>query len=220
MKKLWIASAIGLFLISCGGQQGTEIKPSFAKNSKQQLNEHTFSVLLLDMKIYTEAVRKLDNSVLKALEDSYSTVTFQTDQKPLFLNVYPDKAGNEIVFLMMPKDPTTGADYVFQFEKPLPVIDEKIIEIQIRTRDPEKPLTCLMKVADTAAFMNDFPTHDVIAHYDLIKHFLQSGTYDFDALNMPSYRQHGNAFITFDYKDAQVVDKTANLIAHCTMNSM
>ena len=169
------------------------------------------------MKLYTDAVRRLDNSVLKALDDNYSTVTFETDQKPLFLNVYPDKAGSQIVFLMMPKDPTTGSNYLFQFPKNLPVINDENVELQIRTKDPEKPLTCVMKVPDPDAFMADFQQHQVVAHYELNKHFLQSGTYDFDALNMTSYRERGYAFVTFDYLKAQVIDKTANLTADCKM---
>jgi len=212
--------AVLCFVISCGGQQNQNgsLKPSFPKNSKQQLSEQTFSLILQDMKLYSDAVRKLDHQVLKSLDENYSTVTFQTEQKPLFLNVYPDKVGSQIIFLMMPKDPATGSNYLFQFQKELPVINDKTVELQIRTKDPEKPLTCMMKVPAPAAYMADFQTHDVIAHYDLIKHFLQSGTYDFDALNMPSYRQRGYAFVTFDYQNAQVVDKTANLTANCTMS--
>ena len=223
MKKVLSAACCVLcvaILISCGGNQnqGGGLKPTFPKNSKQSLDEKTFSLILQDMKRYNDAVRQLDNTVLRSLDDNYSTVTFETDQKPLFLNVYPDTAGNQIVFLMTPKDPETGSNYLFQFQKALPVINDKTVELQIRTKDPEKPLTCVMKVPDSAAYMSDLPSHHVAAHYELNKHFLQSGTYDFDALNMPSYRQRGYAFVTFDFAKAQVVDQTANLKADCKMS--
>jgi hypothetical protein len=220
MKRVLSAACCVLsfaaFFVSCG-KPSSAFKASFPKNSKQQLDEKTFSLILQDMKRYTEAVRELDHSVLKTLDDQYSTVTFETEQKPLFLNVYSDKPSGQIVFLMMPKDPETGSNYLFQFPKNLPVINGKTVELQIRTQDAEKPLTCMMKVPDPAAYMPDFKSHEVTAQYELKKHFLQSGTYDFDALNMPSYRQRGYPFVTFDYQKAQVIDKTANLTADCKM---
>jgi hypothetical protein len=218
MKKHVFILLLVASLISCGGKSASNgtSKPSFPKNSPQQLNEQTISAVLKDMKTYTDAVQKLDQSVLKGLDRDYEGVIFHTEQKPLFLNVYPDAAGGRVIFLMMPKDPATGSNYLLTFGKELPVVNDKTIELQIRTRDPEQPLTCAMKVTDPAAYMSEYQSHDVIASYELTKKYLRSGTYDFDALTVPSYRQHGYAFITFDFHKAEVMDKTANLTATCT----
>jgi len=206
-----------LFLYSCGGQKGKEETsvPALAKNSVNALSFEMVSRIILDMKRYTVAVKKLDHSTSKKLDDDYQGVRFKTEQPPLFLNVYPDAAGGRIIFLLVQKDPTTGANYLLTFDKKLPVIDSETVELQVRTKDPEKPLTCSLKVEDTAAYMTAYPAHKFIVEYEFTKKFLQSGTYDFDALTVPSYRQRGYAFITFDLAKASVKDTTANLTADC-----
>jgi hypothetical protein len=219
MKKLMSVNLIfAAFLISCGGQNAQQQPPksSFPKNSAQQLNFQNASTVLKDMKSYTEAVQKLDQSTLKTLDDGYQGVVFELEPKPPFINVYPDKAGGHVIFLLMSKDPTTGSNYLLTFDRQLPVINDKNVEVQIRTKDPENPLNCTMTVSDPTAYMNEYQSHDIKARYELTKRFLQSGTYDFDALTVTSYRARGYAFITFDLKRAEVVDKTANLTAVCT----
>jgi|GEM_PF-3508401 len=218
MKKLSFVLLLAASVISCDGQNAQKgySKPSFPKDSIQQLNEQTVSAILKDMKVYLEAVQRLDDRVLKALDNDYQGVIFQTEQKPLFLNAYPDVASGLIIFLMTSKDPATGSNYLLTFSKELPVVNDKTVELQVRTRDPEKPFTCAMTVPDANAYMSEYQSHEMVARYGLTKRFLQSGTYDFDALTVPSYRQHGYAFITFDFHEAEVVDKTANLTANCT----
>ena len=218
MKKLLFLNLLLVgSLISCGGQNAQQTqKSSFPKNSRQQLNYQNASTILKDMKKYTLAVQKLDQGTLRTLDAEYQNVVFDLDSKPLFINVYPDKPGGHVIFLLMPKDPVTGSNYLLTFDKQLPVIDDKNVELQIRTKDPEKPLNCTMTVSDPTAYMNEYQSHDISARYELTKRFLQSGTYDFDALTVPSYRARGYAFITFDLKKAEVVDKTANLTANCT----
>lgn len=176
----------------------------------------TAGTILKDMKSYTVAVQKLDQATLRKLDDEYQTVVFEFEHKPLFINVYPDSGKGNVIFLLMPKDPATGSNYLLTFDQQLPVIDDKNVELQIRTKDPEKPLTCTAKISDPAAYMNQYQAHDVVARYEFTKRFLQSGTYDFDALTVPSYRTRGYAFITFDLIKAEVVDKTANLTSLCT----
>lgn len=194
---------------------GKETATTFPEGSTQNLTYENVSKILQDMHRYNAAVQKLDNSTLQQLDRNYQSVTFRTDQKTLFLNVYPDPAGGRIIFLLVPKEPSTGANYLLTFDKKLPVIDSETVELQVRTKDPEKPLTCTLAVPDTAAYMTEYPSHEFVAQYHFKKRFLQSGTYDFDALTVPSYRSRGYAFITFDLLKAEVKDQTANLTATC-----
>ena len=213
-----IVLLISLVLYACGGKTRDDTSKgvaTFPKGSTQDLNYDTASKILSDMQLYTTAVKKLDNSVLQKLDQNYQNVSFKTEQKPLFINVYPDPSGARIIFLLAQKEPTTGTNYLLTFDKKLPVIDSEMVELQIRTRDPEKPLTCSMTVQDTAAYMAEYTSHQLVAQYQLKKQFLQSGTYDFDALTIPSYRQRGYAFITFDLMKAEVKDQTGNLAAPC-----
>jgi len=206
-------------LTACGGQKENQkqppASPGFTTKTPQNLTYETVVHILQDMSAYTKAVKKLDNAALQKLDKSYQGVTFTTEQKPLFLNVYPDQSGGRIIFLLVPKEPNTGANYLLTFDRKLPVIDSETVELQIRTKDPEKPLTCSLSVSDTAAYMTEYPSHQFIARYYFTKKFLQSGTYDFDALTVPSYRTRGYPFITFDLAKAEVVDQTANLTASC-----
>lgn len=204
---------------ACGGEKENAKQPAttpeFTTKTPQNLNYENVARILQDMSTYITAVKKLDNAALQKLDKSYQGVTFITEQKPLFLNVYPDKGGGRIIFLLVPKEPTTGANYLLTFDRKLPVIDSETVELQVRTKDPEKPLTCSLPVADTAAYMTEYPSHQMITRYFFTKKFLQSGTYDFDALTVPSYRTRGYAFIVFDFVKAEVVDQTANLTASC-----
>ncbi len=209
---------IALCLYSCGGEKKQDqapAPPSFPKNTPQDLNYETASRVLQDMKLYTEAVKKLNQPASQKLDQNYQGVIFKTQQKPLFLNVYPDPAGGRVVFLLVPKDATTGSSYLLTFDRKLPVIDSETVELQVRTRDPEKPLTCTAQVSDTAAYMTEYPTHDIVVEYQFTKKFLQSGSYDFDALTVPGYRPRGYMFITFDLAKAEVKDQTVNLTAAC-----
>jgi hypothetical protein len=210
---------LSCLLFGCGGQKGDDKEPpsgpAFAAKTPQNLNYETVSHILQDMSAYTTAVKKLDNAALQKLDKSYQGVTLTTEQKPLFLNVYPDQGGGRVIFLLVPKEPSTGSNYLLTFDRKLPVIDSETVELQVRTRDPEKPLTCSVQVADTAAYMTEYPSHQFVARYFFTKKFLQSGTYDFDALTVPSYRTRGYPFIVFDYAKAEVVDQTANLTASC-----
>lgn len=215
----FVQSAVLVFaclcLYSCNAEKKQDqihAAPSFPKNTPQDLNYETVSRILNDMKTYTETVKKLDHATSQKLDQNYQGVTFKTQQKPLFLNVYPDPAGGRVIFLLVPKEPSTGSSYLLTFDRKLPVIDSETVELQVRTRDPEKPLTCSLQVADLAAYMTEYPSHQIVVEYQFTKKFLQSGTYDFDALTVPGYRQRGYVFITFDLAKAEVKDLTANLL--------
>jgi hypothetical protein len=216
---LMFCCALILFLFACGGQKEDEKQPAaspgFATKTPQELHYETIARILQDMSAYTAAVKKLDNATLQKLDKNYEGVTFTTEQKPLFLNVYPDQGGGRIIFLLVPKEPSTGSNYLITFDRKLPVINAETIELQVRTKDPEKPLNCTLTVADTAAYMTEYPSHQMVARYTFSKKFLQSGTYDFDALTVPSYRTRGYPFIVFDFVKAEVVDQTGNLTAPC-----
>ena len=222
MSGLPLRCSMALFaalLFACGGQKEAEKQPpaapALATNQPQPLTYELVARIIQDMSSYNNAVKKLDNAVLQKLDKSYQGVTFTTEQKPLFLNVYPDQASGRIIFLLVPKEPSTGSNYLLTFDRKLPVIDAETVELQIRTKDPEKPLTCSLPVADTAAYMTEYPSHQFVARYYLTKKFLQSGTYDFDALTVPSYRTRGYPFIVFDFAKAEVLDQTASLTASC-----
>ena len=209
---------IAVCLVSCGDKkdQGSKAStPAFPKNAPQALGYENVSRILQDMKHYSEAVKKLDQPTVQTVDQNYQGVVFQTRHKPLFLNVYPDPAGGRVIFLLMPKDPTTGSNYLLTFDKKLPVIDNDTVELQIRTKDPEKPLTCTLEVADAAAYMTEYPTHDIQVEHTVRKRFLQSGSYDFDALTVPGYRTRGYMYITFDLMNSEVKDLTSNLTAKC-----
>jgi hypothetical protein len=221
MNKIFLSPVVVMlvFCCACGGQKGTQNQvsstPSFQKNTPQDLSFDTVSKILKDMKLYQDSVHKLDQNALQSLDKNYQGVIFKTEQKPLFLNVYPDAANKSVIFLLVPKDPTTGSNYLLPFEKKLPVVDTNMIEIQVRTKDPDKPFNCTLQVPDPAAYMSEYASHQLVARYEFTKKFLQSGTYDFDALTVPSYRTRGYPFIVFDYAKAEVVDQTANLTASC-----
>jgi hypothetical protein len=218
MGKFLIIAILTLGAFSCGSDQkpnGPISGSAFPKNQPQELTYQTVSKIIQDMKQFHSAVQKLHEPTLRSIDQNYQNVVFVIDRSPLFLNVYPDPAGGRIIFLLVPKDPATGGNYLLTYDQKLPVIDSETVELQIRTKDPEKPLTCTLDVADTAAYMTEYPSHQFHARHLLTKKFLQSGTYDFDALTVPGYRTRGYAFITFDLVKAEVVDQTANLTASC-----
>ncbi|MCI0607102.1 hypothetical protein L0156_29295 [bacterium] len=210
---------LSALFIACGGQKENQeqppANPSFTSTTPQPVTYETVAHILQDMSTYAAAVKKLDNAALQKLDKSYQGVIFTTEQKTLFVNVYPDQAGGRVIFLLVPKEPSTGSNYLLTFDRKLPVIDSETVELQVRTRDPEKPLTCSLQVADTAAYMTEYPSHQLVARYYFTKKFLQSGTYDFDALTVPSYRPRGYHFIVFDFVKAEVVDQTSSLTAPC-----
>jgi len=213
-----VLAVILLLFISFGCKKenrAEELGPPFARNTSHDLNYETVSVILKDMAAYSKSVKALDQKRLTEVDKRYQNVLFKTEQKPLFLNVYADPAGSQVVFLLMPKDPDTGSNYLVRYEKNLPVINGDIIELQIRSSQPENPFNCLMKVTDPAAYVADYKSHDLLVRYTFRKQFLQSGTYDFDALVIPSYRQRGYPFIVFDSVKVELIDRTINLTCLC-----
>jgi len=215
--------ALGVFVMSlsvvCGCRDNeATVQPStttFPRNTPQELNYQNISVLLQDMKAFAVGVRALNQRMLQAIDAKYKDVTFKIDQQPLFINVYPDPATKAVIFLLMPKDPRTGSNYLLTFEKKVPVADSDTIEIQIRTENPEQPFQCKLQVSDPSAYMKERENHKYSVMYTLRKAFLQSGTYDFDALTYPSYRTKGFPFIVFDFVSAELKDTTLRRTTSC-----
>lgn len=173
------------------------------------------ALLLEDMERFVKSLKPLDLEAAKGIDSRNSGVLYKLDQAPLFLNVYPDPANSRVVFLVSPKDPKTGANALLTFDKKLPVINESTVEIQIRTQNPDEPLTCLLNQPDPAAYVEDIRSHMFSMRYTLTKRFLQSGTFDFDALHLATYRQRGYPFIVFELVKAELNDTTAKLSCEC-----
>lgn len=217
MKQNLILFILCCCLISCG-EEKPKVQLSgktFPKGAPQELNYENVSTLLDDMKAFAASVKALDRKTIRTINDGYTGVLFQTTQKPLFLNVYPDPTNKAIIFLLLPKDPQTGSNYLLKFDKNLPAVGENIIELQIRTKDEQTPLNCTLPVPDAAAYMQEYRTHSYEAKYIFRKQFIQSGTFDFDALTYPAYRTRGYPFIVFDLTKTEITDTTAHLACEC-----
>jgi len=205
-----------LSIVSCGGaEKSNATVKSAPAGPPKKLDYATTAALAADMKSFATAIQSRDQNVLQQIDDRYSAALFELDIKPLLYNVYPDPSGKAVVFLIYPKDPRTGSDYRLQFDRKIPATGTEMIEIQIRTKDPNTPLNCIMNVADPKAYVKEYESHDIIARYTFSKQFLQSGTYDFDALLYPSYRLHGYPFIVLDLVKTELVDKTVNAATSC-----
>ena len=214
----WIGAFLAaIFLVACGpsAPQISEPSRTFPKGKPVDLNYENVSLILEDMERFTKALKPLNLEAARKINDRYTGVQFQTLQKPLFINVYPDTENKRMVFLVFPKDPATGSSYLLHFDKKLPVVNSDTIEIQIRTRNPEEPLTCLMDHPDAVTYMQEVQSHLFTARYVLYKRFLQSGTFDFDALTITSYRQRGYPFIVFELLKAELTDTTSKLTCEC-----
>jgi hypothetical protein len=205
-----------LMIASCSGPEksSTTVKAAPAGPPKK-LDYATTAALVTDMKSFATAIQSRDEKILQQVDARYSGTLFELDIKPLLYNVYPDPSGKAVVFLIYPKDPRTGSDYRLQFDRKVPAVNTETIEIQIRTKDANTPLNCIMNVPDPKTYVKEYESHDIIAHYTLSKHFMQSGTYDFDALLYPSYRLHGYPFVVFDLSKTELVDKTVNATTSC-----
>ena len=193
---------------------GSETK-AFPKNAPQPLNYENLSVLIEDMKQFSQSVKAVNRKAVEDLDKRYLDVYFETVQQPLLLNLYPDPANNRILHIVVPKDPKTGSDYVLRFDKKLPVINSNEVILELRTSSPDAPLTCPLAVSDLTTYMKEYRTHKFEVKYKLYKRFSQSGTYDFDALTYPAYRAKGLPFIVFDIVGAQLTDLTVNATADC-----
>ena len=206
-----------LVFAGCGPSGPVISEPSrtFEKGKPQDLTFENVSLILEDMERFTKALKPLNLEAARKVNDRYTGVQLQTQLKPLFINVYPDTENKRMVFLIFPKDPATGSSPLLQFDKKLPIVQASTIELQIRTRNPEEPLTCLLDHPDPVTYMQEVRSHLFTSRYILFKRFLQSGTYDFDALTITSYRQRGYPFIVFEMLKAELTDTTSNLTCEC-----
>ena len=204
-------------MIACNGRQSSQAPAArgLPKSRPQPLEYQNVSILLQDMDLFSKSVRKLEKANVQKINDLYRGVVFEMKKAPLLYNVYADPAGGRVVFVVFPKDPRTGSNYLLTFDKSLPVVNTDTIEIQIRTKDPEQPLNCLMQAPDPETYMKDYRSQNYEAQFTFTKQFLQSGTFDFDALTVPSYRMHGHPFIVFDLVKMKLIDTTANLSTEC-----
>jgi hypothetical protein len=218
MKNLVIILFILIYSFY-GCQKGTEPRLSFGKefpkSTPQSLSYENIAILLNDMQIFSGALKKLDEDILKKANDRYVDVYFETEQPPLVMNVTPVAGG--VTFLILVKDPDTGSNYMLKYDRKLPVIDSDSLELQIRKKDEKAPVSCLMPVPDPAAYLNEYKSHEMKVKFTLYKKFLQSGTYDFDALKYPGYRTRGYAFIVFDLVKADLADKTTGQTCSCRL---
>jgi hypothetical protein len=188
---------------------------TLAKGTPLELNKENVSILIEDMQRFQKALRPLDREKTRAIDERYKGVFFEQNAKPLFVNVYPDQDNKRVVFLIVPKDAATGTSYVLNFDNELPVVKSKTIEVMIRLPDPEEPLTCWMSMTDPSKYVTEIQSHLFTVRYKLYKKFLQSGTFDFDALTLPTYRVRGMPFIVFDLDDAELTDTTTKVSCKC-----
>jgi hypothetical protein len=188
---------------------------AFPKGTPQELNYDNISLLIQDMHQFSKALRPLNHEKLKSIDERYKGVFFDHKAKPLFINVYPDIDNKRVVFLISPKDPATGSNYVLKFDKNLPVVKSNTLEVIVRLPDPEEPLTCWMPMNDPGKYVSEVQSHLFTVRYKLFKKFLQSGTFDFDALTIPTYRTRGMPFIVFDLDEAELTDTTAKISCMC-----
>ena len=222
MKKACIVVLVVLlhFIMSCGKEpsKSSSFGKALPKSTPQDLNYENVSILLNDMKIYSEAVRALDQKMLQTANDRYVDVYFQLEQDPLVFTTSADAAHGQAIFILAPKDTQTGSNILLKFDKKLPVVDSDTLELDIKTKNENETFTCALAVADPEAYLNEFRTHDLSVRMTLYKKFLQSGTFDFDALTVTSYRLHGYPFVVFDLVKAELTDKTANLNTPCRLS--
>jgi hypothetical protein len=188
---------------------------SLPKGTPLELNYENVTILIEDMQRFSKALRPLNAEKAKAIDERYKGVFFEQKAKPLFLNIYPDIDNKRVVFLIAAKDPATGSNAMLKFDKNLPVANSKDIELQIRLPDPEEPLTCWLSMEDPGKYVSEVQGHLFTVRYKLFKKFLQSGTFDFDALTLPTYRPRGVPFIVFDIDDAELTDTSAKLSCKC-----
>jgi len=217
MKQSLILFLLCCCLISCG-QEKPKVQLSgktFPKGTPQELNYENLAALLDDMKAFAASVKSLDQKMIQTINERYTGVLFQTTQAPLLLNVYPDPTNKAIIFLLHPKDPRTGGNYLLKFDKNFAAAGASVIELQIRTKDEQLPLNCILPVPDAGAYMQEYRSHSFEAKYTFRKQFVQSGTYDFDALAYPAYRTSGNPFVVFDLTKTELTDTSAHLTCEC-----
>jgi hypothetical protein len=217
--KIVVVSLISFLpLTGCNSQNQNQpeekIRP-FPKNIPLALDAQIVSTVLKDMERFVKALRPMDSVRLKQLDDRYKDVRFLTQQKPLFTNVYPEPSGKRVIFLLVPKDPETGTTYLLHFDQELPVVKSKVLELQLRKINPEDPLTCYLSPPDPNAYIQDVRSHLFSVRYILYKKFLQAGSFDFDALSIPTYRTRGYPFIVFDIVKGELIDTTAKLTCEC-----
>lgn len=214
--KFWILILLPfLFLTSCEKENASEqkVEPAFPAGQPQLLDFDSISILLQDMQTYAASVKRLDQKELRRIDSRYQGVQFVTEQPPLILNSEPDVG--KVRFVIPLKDHRSGTNYLLTFGKPFPVVNNETVELRIRTPDPQQLVQCTMEVEDAGAYMNEFRAHDLFVHLLLTKKFLQSGTYDFDALSIESYRTSGYPFIVFDLVEAKLFDRDANITGNC-----
>lgn len=219
-SQAWGFITLFLLIIIISGCEGQNGKPEGTVKSgtpgpPRNLDYSTVSAMATDMKAFATAIQSREEKTLQEVNDRYAGTLFQLELKPLLYNVYPATTGNQVVFVIYPKDPKTGSDYHLQFDKKIPAADSDTIEIQIRDKDPNVPLHCEMTLPDPKSYVKEYETHDIVGRYTLSKQFLQSGTYDFDALLYPSYRIHGYPFIVMDLVKAELIDRTVNATTAC-----
>ena len=217
IKIILFGFILGLIFISCKQKSQEELPAkSFPKSVPQKLTHENVSMLIEDMQRFHKALRPLDANRAKAIDERYKGVFFELDAKPLFVNVYADPPNKRVVFLIVPKDPITGENYLLKFDKNLAVVNDKTVEIQLRLKDNEAPLTCLLPHQDPEAYVQEVQSHLFTAKYKMYKKFLQSGSFDFDALTITTYRKHTWPFIVFDLDEAELTDTTAKLSCKCS----
>lgn len=219
-RSLILIAAISLIVFSffaCNRKDTKTVEPdrNLPKDKPLELNYDTVAMLLEDMHRYAQALRPLDRERIHRIDGWYKGVHFITQQKPLFNNLYPDPANGRVTFLLEPKDPDTGSTYLLKFDKKLPIVNSDTIELQLRTQNPQEPLTCRLPMKEPEAYVQDVRTHLFTVKYLLYKRFLGSGTFDFDGLTIPTYRTRGYPFIVFDVIKADLIDTTAKLTCEC-----
>lgn len=209
-----------LFIVSCEKEpsKSSSFGKALPKSNPQDLNYENVSILLNDMKIYSDAVRALDQDTLRTANDRYVDVYFQLDGAPLVFTTSSDAAHGQAILILAPKDPQTGSNILLKFDKKLPVVDSDTLELDIKTKNENETFTCAFSAADPAGYLNEFRTHDLSVRMTLYKKFLQSGTFDFDALTVTSYRLHGYPFVVFDLVKVELTDKTASLSTQCRLS--
>ncbi len=129
----WRSSLLALILLSTvffvGGcktdikKESASVSKGFPKNVPQPLTYQNVSTLIEDMKEFSQAVKAVNKKEVQAIDDRYQDVSFETEQQPLLLNLYPDPANGKVIHVVVPKDPQNGSEYVLRFDQKLPVID-------------------------------------------------------------------------------------------------
>jgi hypothetical protein len=221
-KIIFLGSILALICIGCKKQTAEDELPakSFPKGVPQKLTFENTSMLIEDMQRFHKTLRPLDANRAKAIDERYKGVFFELDAKPLFVNVYADPPNKRVVFLIAPKDPATGENHVEKYDKNLPVVNMNLAEIQLRLKDNEAPLTCLLPQENPDEYVQNIQGHLFTVKYKLYKKFMHSGSFDFDALTIKSYRKHTYPFIVFDVDEAELTDTTAKQSCKCSQIPM